>query len=359
MKTSQYSSENIEATRNVPKIYRKALTAVEIGLILEASNNGKSAHEIGKLLGRPAATISQFLRRYKERGTFERKPGSGRKRKTDEFTDHQIANEILGKREMTIKQVQSVLSLFHVSTRTISRRIHEQLHFNRRLAKRKPFISEKNRESRLEWCKQHQNWTSDMWRCVLWSDESPFELRCQVRKSVWRSKDETYENFAMQGTVKHEKKINIWGCFSVHGVGRIYCIAGNLERTQMLKICDECVLPSVDEMQQKLQNGQRVIFQQDNDPKHTAKAVKRWFVDKGIQVLPWPSQSPDLNPIENLWAVLDAKLKDRRPKNEVELFDMIRTGWNHLDKEYFENLVDSMPHRIAAVIANDGKSTKY
>ena len=101
------------------------------------------------------------------------------------------------------------------------------------------------------------------------------------------------------------------------------------------------------------------IFQQDNDPKHTAKLNQRFLANYEVPTLPWPSQSPDLNPIENLWAILDHRAKDRCPRNEDELYDLLQEAWNALDVETLTKLADSMPARIQAVIANNGLPTKY
>ena len=112
------------------------------------------------------------------------------------------------------------------------------------------------------------------------------------------------------------------------------------------------------------------IFQQDNDPKHTCNIVKNYLNNQNIlqfTELPfgedgyfrWPAQSPDLNPIENLWSIIDQRIKNRRPAGKEELFQIVQEAWNNLDMALLTKLVDSMPDRCAAVLANNGYPTKY
>ena len=79
--------------------------------------------------------------------------------------------------------------------------------------------------------------------------------------------------------------------------------------------------------------GHQWTFQHDNDPKHTAKVVKKWLADKNINVLQWPSQSPDLNPIENLWRELKIRVMARRPYNLKELELIIKDEWAKIPVE--------------------------
>ena len=103
------------------------------------------------------------------------------------------------------------------------------------------------------------------------------------------------------------------------------------------------------------------IFQEDNAPIHTAKVAKKWKNDKNIKSLPWPAQSPDLNPIKNLWDELERRVRRHvpLPKNRDTLWEILQEEWSKLDENIYNNLVDSMPHRISAVIANKGNPTKY
>ena len=88
----------------------------------------------------------------------------------------------------------------------------------------------------------------------------------------------------------------MWGCFSASGTGSIVKVEGKMNQAIYLDILNENILQSANQL--NLSNNW--FFQHDNDPKHTAKSVKKWLNDKKINVLSRPSQSPDLNPIENL-----------------------------------------------------------
>ena len=104
-----------------------------------------------------------------------------------------------------------------------------------------------------------------------------------------------------------------------------------------------------------------VFFQQDNDPKHTSRLAKTWFSEHGIRVLPWPSCSPDLNPIEHVWNYVDCKIRARpiQPTSIAELKRAIEEEWYAIPLEYIQSLFDSMPRRIEAVLKAKGGYTKY
>lgn len=211
----------------------------------------------------------------------------------------------------------------------------------------------------MEWCQAHKDWSLDQWRKVMWTDESPFVLRYHGGRRVWRLHNERYSHRCTIATVKHDVKVNVWGAFCAKGVGMLHHIKGIMDQNIYLDILENVMVPSADILFGDHTNVDNWIFQQDNDPKHTAKSVKEWITEEKIPLLPWPSQSPDLNPIENLWSILDRQCKKRACKSPNELFQTLKDSWNQISTDTLEPLVCSMPARCAAVIAAKGYCTKY
>ncbi len=121
------------------------------------------------------------------------------------------------------------------------------------------------------------------------------------------------------------------------------------------EVLEHFMLPAADQ----LYGDADLIFQQDLAPAHSAKATSTWFKDHGIPVLNWPANSPDLNPIENLWGIVKRKMRYARPNNAEELKATIRATWALITPEQCHRLIDSMPCRIAAVIQAKGAPTKF
>ena len=317
--------------------------------------SGMSFRGIGEVLGVDQRTAARNFKRIMATNSYERKKGSGKTRKTTEREDQLIIREVRKDRMITSKTIKTNLTTLQVSRQTIRRRINECSEFRSHWQTAKPFISEANRVKRVAWCRERLNWTIEEWAKVLWSDESPFVYRFAQRQRVWRTSAEKYSAVATKATVKHDKKINVWGCFARHGVGHLYLVDGILLKEQYIAIIEDHFYPSA----MDLFPEEECIFQEDNDPKHTAIIVKRWWADQGLHRMEWPSQSPDLNPIENLWAALDRAARDRRPNTDQELFQALCDAWNTLSVDLLASLVDSMPRRCQAVIDSDGYATKY
>ena len=105
------------------------------------------------------------------------------------------------------------------------------------------------------------------------------------------------------------------GCFPAGGSGALHKIDGIIIPENDVDILKKHLKTSV----RKLKLGRKWVFQIDNDPKHTSKVVAKWLKDIKVKVLEWPSQSSDLNPIENLWAELKKCARTRRPTHLTQL----------------------------------------
>lgn len=104
---------------------------------------------------------------------------------------------------------------------------------------------------------------------------------------------------------------------------------------------------------------QNLIFQDDNDPKHRSKITTQWKAKQNIKSLDWPSCSPDLNPIENIWSILKTKISKIASKTTLEFEKNIKDEWNKISLKVIKSVIKSMPVRIKKVIENKGDVIDY
>ena len=110
----------------------------------------------------------------------------------------------------------------------------------------------------------------------------------------------------------------VWGGVAAGGTGALHKINGITRKENYVDILKQHLKTSV----RKLKLGRKWVFQMDNDPKHTSKVVSKWLKDNKVKVLGWPSQSPDLNPIGDLWAELKKCVRARRPTTLTQLHQL-------------------------------------
>ncbi len=145
----------------------------------------------------------------------------------------------------------------------------------------------------------------------------------------------------------------IWAVISSAGVGPLCFLKSTVNAAIYQDILEHFMLPSAD----KLYGDADFIFQQELAPAHTAKGTKSWFNDQGITVLDWSANSPDLNPIKNIWGMVKRKMRDTRPNNADELKPTVKETWASIPPQQFHKLITSMPRRTEAVIKAKGAPT--
>lgn len=322
--------------------------------IVNEYKKGESVTSIAKKFCVDHSVVSRTLSRFRLTGSLETSHQGGRPRKTTKREDQGIVRAIKKDPFISARSIQSELHS-NISLRSIQRRAVDGGLRTYRSVK-KPFISPKNRRARIEFARAHVNWTVSKWRTVLFSDESKFNIKgSDGFKLVRRPKGQRLNPRYSTGTVKHGGgNVIVWGCFSGHGIGPIHRIDGIMDRFMYKDILQDVMLPHAEE-----EMPLKWIFQHDNDPKHTAKCVKEWLSVKKIEVLDWPAQSPDLNPIENLWEIVDRKIQRENCKGKDSLFTQAELAWRSISKDVLNNLIESMPRRCEAVLKSNGYATKY
>lgn len=199
------------------------------------------------------------------------------------------------------------------------------------------------------------------------------ECSCQNNTSnptswVFRFPSEKFDKrfVNLRNHVKANITIMVWGMIFKGGRSELIVMTrdedaprkGYTARSYQ-KALQEGLIPHYDETRH---------FQQDNAKIHVCKSTEEWLQSRGISWIEWPAHSPDLNPIEHVWAALKRKLKKLFPdlwelkKNvlNIERFtECLRTAWWSIEQDWIDRLIDSLPRRLAAVKKARGWYTKY
>ncbi|CAI2347895.1 unnamed protein product [Caenorhabditis sp. 36 PRJEB53466] len=293
---------------------KKNLTDNEKRALVAGRRNGLTLITLARMFSVTEACISQFLKRWKAQGGFPVSHRTGRPRVTDPNDDRNILRTSRSNPRLTapaIRREVFVNSPSPPSVSTVKRRLNAAGIMGRRPVK-KPLISEKNRSARVKYDPKYQ-----------------------------------------LPIVKHGGgSCMVWGAFSGNGIGPIHRVKGIMDKNVYKDILQDKMLPPLRAM------GRGSVYQQDNDPKHTSLFVKDWFKSRRVNVMEWPSQSPDLNPIEHLWEELERRCANKRAKNCDEKSAQLQSEWNQIPMSTIDTLIDSMPRRCQAVIDAKGFATK-
>ncbi|KAG2456329.1 TCB1 transposase, partial [Polypterus senegalus] len=323
--------------------------------IVSRHKSGEGYRKIPAALKVPMSTVASIIHKWKKFETTRTLPRAGRPSKLSDRGRRALVREMTKNPMVTLSELQrSSVERGEPSRRTtISAAIHQSGLYGR-VARWKPLLSKKHMAAQLEFAKRD---SKTMRNKILWSDETKIELfDVNARRHVWRKPGTAHHPANTIPRVNNGGgSIMLWGCFSAAGTGRIVRIKGKMTAAMYRDILDENLLQSTLD----LRLGRRFIFQQDNDPKHTAKILKEWLQDNSVNVLEWPSQSPDLNPIEHLWRDLKMAVHQRFPSNLMEFERCCKKERAKLAKDRCAKLVASYSKRLEAVIAAKGASTKY
>lgn len=337
---------------------RELSTSERHKIITLSENTTKTHRQIATVIGISHSTVTRIINTYRNTGSSTPKQRSGRPRVTSKRTDAVIHRLAVKSPFITANEIKAQIDGLcdHISVDTIKRRLRSSFSAPARKPRKKPLLTAAMRRKRLAFCRKYKSWSPEDWRKVLFSDESTFEIAQNTHHHVRRpsSSNPNDPRYTVR-TVKHPVSVMVWGCFSHHGRGGLTFLQKNqrMNSASYIDILDEKLI-------QHMSLAECSVFQQDSAPCHVSKTSMKWFREKNIELLDWPGNSPDLNPIENLWRIVKKKVQGKTPSSLDQLKEEIKRIWClEISKEVCENLSNSMPRRIAAVLKNRGYSSKY
>lgn len=189
---------------------------------------------------------------------------------------------------------------------------------------------------------------------MIFNDENAFKLVRGDSKIVRRPNTASrYDLKCTITTVKQTGNDTIWSAFSGNkGTGNLYFFPKNLT----MKVSNYGNV-----LQEHLPNFWMIhqcdFFMHDGTPAN--KAVTKFLNDQNINILEWPDNSSDLNPIENVWNFLKKKIQGTQPSNINELEEAMKTLWVTMNSIYFARHAESMLKRLEMVIQCKSDITKY
>uniref|UniRef100_A0A672KT30 Transposase n=1 Tax=Sinocyclocheilus grahami TaxID=75366 RepID=A0A672KT30_SINGR len=326
--------------------------------IVDLHKAGMGYRKIGKQLGEKATIVGAIIRKWKKFKMTVNLPRTGAPCKISPRGVSMILRKVRDQPRTTREDLVNDLKRAGttVSTVTISNTLHRHGLKSCSVGK-VPLLKPAHVQARLKFAKDHLDDPEEAWEKVMWSEETKIEVfGINSTRRVWRKKKNEYNPKNTIPTVKHGGgNIMLWGCFSAKGTGRLHRIEGRMDGAMYCEILGNNLVPSV----RALKMGRGWVFQHDNDPKHTARATKERLRKKHFKVLEWPSQSPDLNPIENLWRELKLHVAQRQPQNLKDLENTCMEEWAKIPAAVCANLVKNYRKRLTSVIVNKGFCTKY
>ena len=344
--------------------YHAHMVAPPYKQAIKLMQDGTSTRDTAQLLNISRATAGRIYASNKENMPVNK---GGRPRKipaeTVEYLKLNLKRGVL-KTAVQAKNKANELLQHDVSVSTVRRRLREAGLIAKKIVKR-PALRKRHVQARLQFVKKYKEWTEEDWAMVVWSDESKINRFCSDGiRYVWDDHPGRLNDRTVQGTVKFGGgSVMVWSCMSWYGPGYIAKIDETLDSQLYIEILKEDLQMSVEEWGMA---KDEFIFQHDNDPKHTAKVTKAFLESCSMtevegRLLYWPAQSPDLNPIEHMWAYLKIQLGKypTPPGSCKELWKRISVEWYKIPVELCRQLIRSMPRRLQAVHKTKGKHTKY
>jgi transposase len=239
-----------------------------------------------------------------------------------------------------------------VSVDTTRRALHD-LGYSWRAPNRKRLTPAQKR-NRVAFARERLH---DKWDTVWAFDEAYFNLY-RSKNKVWL-KVSTDELAAYPKLSTRQEKISVGIAAAISHTKKspLIFLSRGWNADELREKFSETIYPALHWSDHR-RNGNRLII--DNDGRHQSTAWTDYKAETHLHcVEPWPANSPDLNPIENVWAWMKTEVEKALASTEAELKDAIVDAWSRYPLEFTGHLMDSMPARLRATIKNNGGRVRY
>ena len=329
--------------------------------VIQCHRDGLTTKEIEASVGVKQRTVQNLIKKYKASGSKDlplHSHGGGHSPKVSPRTLSLLKRRVETNPALSAKQlkVENPNLLGETSVRTVQRCLHDKLGFKKVTARRKPLITDRQRKNRLAFAKKYADWDLVKWREVLWTDEATFRVTDSNPRRVWKKKGaDPLDPRLVTPTVKFPAYHMVWGSFGYGGLGELVFLPKN----ETLNANGYYTLLN-DHLPASFEKSKTSILQQDGAPCHKARSVTEWLEDSCVEFIPdWPGNSPDLSPIENIWAVMKQRLQGVDTTTLPKLEAAVRSAWNSISLELCQTLADSVPKRLQEARQRGGGITRH
>jgi len=307
-------------------------------------------------------TVINILDEYKLTGDLTPKPILGRPRKLNQTEERYAVITTMRSRRKSAQRTANEIKKTTgkvVSAESVRRVLHRAGLHGRRVAM-KPRLTSADRKERMNFVERWGEKDENFWMNVIFSDEAAIEIHPKKSgRFVWRTAGERFSPATTNQVVPHGGgHLLIWACLTGHGIGFMCRLPKGLDAETYIEILNDELVKTRDLYYSKREN---VFFQHDGSGVHRADGVLEAIPREKFKILKFPPYSPDLTPIENFWADLKRRVIAREEEihNIGDLWEVLQEEYENTPIELCKNLIQSMPHRLAAVKKSHGWCTKY
>lgn len=279
----------------------------------------------------------------------------GRPKITSPELDQEIFDYANERKFVTATEISREMG---INQRTIGRRLRERGLFCRKPAL-KIQLSRAQREARIAFIEANYNID---WDLVVFSDEKVYKSFSDRKKVLYRPKNHRYHPDYVQ-PIQRSGRITcgVWGFITAGGFGELCEISPRMDSTEYVSILNEIYLPAMHSMYGV--DMRNFLFMQDNAGVHTSRETMGYIQNhQEINILNnWPAKSPDMNPIENVWAKTVYNWNINAAASRENILHAAQIQWNACigDSDYISNLYASMPRRFNEILENDGHPCSF